>query len=198
LRLAVSRKGLGLELGRPVPIGSGLYVDEVIASLPHLRFPVDLSGGVPRFRHCRGRLERLVLSFQRAGLEAWASSALTGVLGEGAAALSVAPIAGGISFGLSLESKALAWEFLWAPLGRDLCLIVREARALGIDAPALALALQASERLLGGHAQRSGALFRLEDAPGCSGRSSPPPEPGSRPPRASSGAASRCNRRPCG
>ena len=165
MRLAVSRKGLGLELGRPMNLGPGLRVDEVFASLPHLRFPVDLSGGVPRFRHCRGRLERLVLTLPRAELEAWASAALAGVLGEGSPVLTVVPMDGGLSLGLSLEHRALAWELAWAPLGRDLCLVAREARALGVEAPALSLALLASERLLAGQARRSGALFRVEDAP---------------------------------
>ncbi|MDW8250444.1 MAG: tetratricopeptide repeat protein, partial [Myxococcales bacterium] len=165
LRLAVSRKGLGLELGNPVRLGPGLRVDEVITSLPHLRFPIDLSGGVPRFRHCRGRLERLILTLPRAELEAWASLTLTHVLGEGTPSFTVVPIEGGLSLGLSLEHRALAWELAWVPLGRDLCLVTREARALGVEAPALSLALLASERLLAGQAHRSGALFRIEDAP---------------------------------
>ena len=33
LRLSVSRKGLGLELGRPVELGGGLRVEEVVTAL---------------------------------------------------------------------------------------------------------------------------------------------------------------------
>lgn len=165
LRLAVSRKGLAIELIHPASLGAGLYVEEITTSLPHLKFPLDLSGGVPRFRHCRGRLERLVFSFQRFDLETWASTALAGLLGEAPPHLSVIPIEGGLSFGLSVDQKALAWSLTWAPLGADLCLIVSDARAMGIDSPALAMALMATDRLLGAWTQRSGALFRLLDAP---------------------------------
>lgn len=165
LRLAVSRQGLGLELGRPVALGAGMRLDEVVTSLPHLRFPVDLSGGVPRFRHCRGRLERLVVALGREPLMAWSVGALDGLLGEGKVALSVVPVAGGVSLGVSTEGKAIAWELAWAPMGRDLCFVVSRARALGVDAPAVGLALHATARLLGGWARRQGSVFRVEDAP---------------------------------
>lgn len=165
LRLAVSRQGLGLELSQPTPLQAGLLIEEISVSLPHLRFPLDLSGGVPRFRHCRGRLERLVVQLQRSALESWAASTLVGLLGDGTPSLTVAPVKGGFSLGLALETRALAWELLWVPLGSDLCLVVQEPRAIGIEAPALAVALQASERLLGGWSRRAGSLFRAMDAP---------------------------------
>jgi hypothetical protein len=55
LRLTASRGVLGLELYEPVELGP-LTVTELALTLPGLKFPIDLSGGVPKFRHRRGQL----------------------------------------------------------------------------------------------------------------------------------------------
>ena len=60
LRLTVAGGALGLELYEPVAL-EPLVVEDLAWSLPKLRFPVDLSGGVDTFRHRRGELTRLEL-----------------------------------------------------------------------------------------------------------------------------------------
>jgi cellulose synthase operon protein C len=64
LRLAVTKGGLGIELEHPLPLGA-LQVEQLSISLVGLSFPVDLSGGVARFRHRRGALEHLSLTGRR-------------------------------------------------------------------------------------------------------------------------------------
>ena len=53
LRLTVARGALGLELDREIALGP-LSVTALSLSLPGLRFPLDLSGGVHAFLHRRG------------------------------------------------------------------------------------------------------------------------------------------------
>src|SRR5262245_39050882 len=70
LRLAVSRGLLGVELDAPFTLAP-LQITELSLSLPGVRFPVDLSGGVARFRHRRGVLTRLVVEASTTDLIAW-------------------------------------------------------------------------------------------------------------------------------
>ena len=59
LRLAVTKGGLGLELDQALTLGI-FEIERLTVSLVGLSFPVDLSGGVARFRHRRGALESTV------------------------------------------------------------------------------------------------------------------------------------------
>src|SRR6187399_1687512 len=59
LRLTVARGALGMELYEPLSL-SAFEVSAFAFTLPGLRFPVDLSGGVAQFRHRRGELQHLV------------------------------------------------------------------------------------------------------------------------------------------
>src|SRR5579883_1989616 len=52
LRLAIGRAGVGIELASPTRVGC-LTITELTAALPGARFPLDVSGGVARFRHRR-------------------------------------------------------------------------------------------------------------------------------------------------
>src|SRR4051812_18214046 len=81
LRLAVSRGLLGIELDAPFRVGP-LRVTELQAGLPGVRFPVDLTGGVARFRHRRGELTRLCVEVHATELVAWAAPRLRGILGD--------------------------------------------------------------------------------------------------------------------
>src|SRR5690349_6146194 len=55
LRLALAKGTLGIELDAPFRLGP-LTVTELALSYAGVRFPIDLSGGVARFRHRRGEL----------------------------------------------------------------------------------------------------------------------------------------------
>ena len=80
LRLAIGREGVGIELARSVTVGC-LTVTELTATLPGIRFPVDVSGGVQRFRHRRGALETIHIEVSSRALERYAAPRLRGLVG---------------------------------------------------------------------------------------------------------------------
>ncbi|HEU4411831.1 MAG TPA: tetratricopeptide repeat protein [Polyangiaceae bacterium] len=166
LRLAVSRHGVGLELDGPAQLGP-LRVDELVWALPSVRMPADLSGGVSVFRHRRGRLTRASVSGSAEELCRWAQARLVEAALLGRAqrpSLSLLTAEGGLGLCLSSDEQALAWDIAWLPSGRDVRLVVHNARGLGLALPAHALALQASAALVReGAVTRRGSLFTLND-----------------------------------
>lgn len=158
LRLAVTRGGLGLELSGTYPLGA-LTVTELAIALTGLSFPLDLSGGVPRFRHRRGVLERLVIAGQHERLAGRLAPRLRGVLGPLTPSLSLSPIPGGIQLGLHDGTSALVFDALWAPRDGIARFVVANARGIGLGRPAMAAALAAADGLVGRAAERKGALY---------------------------------------
>ncbi|WP_437567847.1 tetratricopeptide repeat protein [Sorangium sp. So ce542] len=150
LRLAVSKGALAIELGEPFAIGP-LRVTELVVRLAGIRFPVDLSGGVARFRHRRGQLARLVVEAQGTELAGWAAPRLRGFLGDGAPQLIIAPIEDGALVALRSGEAALAFDVAVAPGERALRLLPERARGVGLAAPPHALALQALSMMAGPH-----------------------------------------------
>ncbi|MCB9577856.1 MAG: tetratricopeptide repeat protein [Polyangiaceae bacterium] len=160
LRLTVARGALGMELYEPVEIGP-LVVAQLSFTLPGLKFPLDLAGGVPSFRHRRGDLEhvRVELSLDRLGR--WLHSRVGDVLGP----LSSPPRAwgapDGIAIGIASERSALCFELTWAPMLGSARFVVGRARGVGLDGPALGYALRAADTVLGNIFQRSGRVLSL-------------------------------------
>ncbi len=142
LRLAVSRGLLGIELDAPFSLGP-LRVVELTLGLPGVRFPVDLSGGVARFRHRRGALTSLAVEAGVAALAGWAAPRLRGLFAESSPELFVAPMDGGLFAGMRWGGAALAFDLLVAPIDGDLRLLPERARGIGLQAPPQALALRA-------------------------------------------------------
>ncbi|WP_437631264.1 tetratricopeptide repeat protein [Sorangium sp. So ce854] len=150
LRLAVSKGALAIELGEPFAIGP-LRVTELVVRLAGIRFPVDLSGGVARFRHRRGQLARIAVEAQGADLAGWAAPRLRGFFGEGTPQLLVAPVEDGALVALRSGEAALAFDVAVAPAERALRLLPERARGVGLDAPPHALALRALSLIAGAH-----------------------------------------------
>ena len=148
LRLAVSRGLLGIELDAPWSVGP-LRVTELQAGLPGVRFPVDLTGGVARFRHRRGELTKLCLEIHVTELVAWAAPRLRGILGDAVPELVFAPIDGGLLVGIRRGSMALAFDAIVAPLDGDLRVLPERARGIGLGAPPHVLAMRALGALVG-------------------------------------------------
>jgi tetratricopeptide (TPR) repeat protein len=148
LRLAVSRGLLGIELDAPWSLGP-LRVTELQAGLPGVRFPVDLTGGVARFRHRRGELTKLSLEIHATELTAWAAPRLRGILGDAVPELVLAPIEGGLLVGIRRGSAALAFDAIVAPIDGDLRLLPERARGVGLGAPPHVLAMRALGALVG-------------------------------------------------
>ncbi len=162
MRLALSPGGIGLELASSVRLGP-VEVASLALRLDELRFPLDLTGGVARFRHRRGRLTGGVLAAPPDRLAAHAAQKLRGQLGAGAVHVTVAPFGGGLSIGITADSAALAFDVVAAPLERDLRLLVEEARGLGLPDAAHVVAGRLVGALLGPVAERVGGAFVLRD-----------------------------------
>ncbi|HWL89348.1 MAG TPA: hypothetical protein VNO21_26270, partial [Polyangiaceae bacterium] len=82
LRLAIGKGGLGLELDRPFSLDC-LEIMELVVALPTVRFPLDVSGGVARFRHRRGTLDRVSVELRADRLRKWAASRLRDLVAKG-------------------------------------------------------------------------------------------------------------------
>lgn len=155
LRLTATRGALGLELYAPIEIGP-LRVDALSVSLPGLKFPIDLSGGVPKFRHRRGQLERIELALELAALEGWVSRRLGTALGALVRPASAWPLASGVGLGFVTASGALAFDLLWTPSAGDARVVLDNARAIGFELPALGVALRVLDTLGTGLGERRG------------------------------------------
>src|SRR5258706_1633668 len=163
LRLGVTKGGLGLELDQSVPLGF-FDVDQLLIQLVGLTFPVDLSGGVAKFRHRRGALEHLSMAARRDKVVAALAPRLRGVLGPTTPALTIANLTGGAMIGLVTGTQALAFDLLWAPSEGDVRFVVCSARSLGLSTPSLAAALRALDGVAGHAAERSGSVVLFAGA----------------------------------
>ncbi len=192
LRLAIGRTGVGLELARPVKLGP-LLVTELAAALPGVKFPVDVSGGVPRFRHRRGELQRLEVELGARALERFAAPRLRGVVGtrspdvwigvERCVATVCVSSAPDPDAEATSEAPVLVFEVHALVADRDLVLVVSQARGSALPAPATAMAIGCVEALLSGIAERHGAVFVLRRGPSTLSRALLP-EAGARVPAA--------------
>jgi cellulose synthase operon protein C len=162
LRLSVSGGALGLELYEELPLDP-LVVEELAWTLPHLRFPVDLSGGVNVFRHRRGKLSRLAFSASFASLMSYARPRLREALGRPSAPPQLWPLDGAVGIGISGEHGALAFDLIWAPSASAARWVVANARGTGGVGVPLAQALRVAETLFGGSAERRGRALTSSD-----------------------------------
>ena len=163
LRLAVARGALGIELDAPYALGP-LTVTEMGWTLPGVRFPVDLSGGVARFRHRRGALARVAIETRPAAVVAYAAPRLRGLLGDARPELLVAPTESGALVGLCAPGAALAFEVVLAPSEGDLRLLAGRARGIGLGAPPHVLALRALAAMTGGVGRTLGGAVVIPGA----------------------------------
>ena len=162
LRLTVTRGALGMELYEPIEIGP-LSVERLSLTFAGLRFPVDLSGGVPRFRSRRGDLQEVVLRLRLADLARFAAGRVGEPFGPLVKPLSMWSVEGGIGVGLVGERAALAFELLWAADRGSARFVVASARGIGLEAPALSVALRACDAVLQGLGKREGRVLTVSD-----------------------------------
>jgi tetratricopeptide (TPR) repeat protein len=165
LRLAVTRGALGMELDAPFALPP-LVVRELALTLPGLRFPVDLSGGVSRFRHRRGELSHLGIEVRGSALARWAAPRLRGVLAatETLPEVVLAPIDEGVLVGMRAGGAVLAFEVVLAPADRDLRFFVEAARGIDLGAPPHLVALRALGALSAGAGRLEGGAVLVADA----------------------------------
>jgi tetratricopeptide (TPR) repeat protein len=163
LRLTVTRGVLGMELYEPIEIGP-LDVTRLSITLPNLKFPLDLSGGVPRFRHRRGELEHAALGTSFTRLGAFFERRMADVLGELVRPVTVFARSQGIGVGLVASHSALAFDLLWVPDERHARFVVSDARGVGLSGVALGFVLRALDSVLSGIGVRRGRVISIENA----------------------------------
>jgi tetratricopeptide (TPR) repeat protein len=133
-----------------------------------MTFPVDVSGGVARFRHRWSHLERLELELGARALERWAAPRLRGLVGAqtpdvwvalapSSATVCVTAIADADEQGSS--APIVAFDLHVLSRGEDLALVVTNARGSELPAPATAMAIACVKAVVGLAAERQGAEF---------------------------------------
>ncbi|MGD0676720.1 MAG: hypothetical protein ABSC94_15000 [Polyangiaceae bacterium] len=169
LRLSIQRQGLGLELDSPVTLGC-LRVSQLATTLPGVRFPVDVSGGVARFRHRRGSVRRLEMEIEARTLERWLSPRWAGIVSERAPDVWIRVESGKAVVAVASTQSAeggddlgpiLAFDVHALADGEDLLLVAAHARGSELPKPATALATACLVVALGDHATRTGTIFRI-------------------------------------
>ena len=176
LRLAIGKDGLGIELAGPATLAC-LDVVELVVRLPHVKFPFDVSGGVARFRHKRGELERVGIELDARRVARWAEPRLRGLLSPGPCTVVIAPRAFAATITVHARSNstgattharlpALAFDVALVPSQAELSLAVCAARGAHLVEPATTLAIRAVAALFGDTARREGSRFVMGDAAG--------------------------------
>lgn len=176
LRLAIGKDGLGIELASPTTLEC-LEVVELVVRLPHVKFPFDVSGGVTKFRHKRGELERVAFELDARRVARWAEPRLRGLLSPGPCAVIITPRAFAMTVTVHAKSTvatsaphtrlpALVFDLALVPSRVELSLVVSAERGAHLVEPASTLAIRAVETLLGDRATRQGARFAFGDAAG--------------------------------
>nr|PZN24827.1 MAG: hypothetical protein DIU78_11445 [Pseudomonadota bacterium] len=162
MRLSATRGALGFELYEPVDIGP-LTIAALELSLPGLKFPIDLSGGVPKFRHRRGDLEhaRVRLDLDRG--ERWLVPIAAELFPEGSRRVTLFPVPGGLGVGVLGTGRAVAFDLLWVPAQADARFVVANARGVGFDVPALGAALRMLDTAAGKLGLRRGRVITVPD-----------------------------------
>lgn len=168
LRLSVAGGSLGLETYRPVSLGA-IRVESICWSLPSLKFPIDLSGGVASFRHRRGQLRKLVVTGQQLELEQALSHRVRSVHkavhkpipGGNRGSVSLWALDQGIGVGVSGAGEALAFDMHWVPTGSSARLVISNARTSGADKVPLGQALRLSDTLFGKFSERRGRVVTI-------------------------------------
>lgn len=163
LRLSVTRGRLGLEIYEPTSLGP-LRIEQLSQSFLGLKFPLDLSGGVPAFRHRRGNLERVAISTDLDRLRRWAEPKLRSALGPLARPIDLWWLDCGIGVGIVRETSVIAWDLLWVPVMGDARFVVSNPRGWGHELPVLAEVLQLMDVVGGKHFERRGRVLMLRNA----------------------------------
>jgi tetratricopeptide (TPR) repeat protein len=165
LRLAIGPSGVGIELGKEARLGP-LRVTSLGVSLPTAKFPLDVSGGVSKFRHRRGELRELAIEVDVERTRKWAAAKLRGLVTTGTTQvwLSVAKYGGSCAVSDEDGIAVLAFDIALESRADALVLTPLRARGVSLPAPPTALAIACVETLLGSTARREGACFVVPNA----------------------------------
>ena len=166
LQLAIGRDGIGLELSGAVDFGAARLL-AARAKLVGVRFPLDVTGGVERFRHRRTSLELATIAIEHAATERWLASQAHDLLARGAVDARIGIVArrddegerrGDLRVELaSIEDAAIAaFDVTLGAHGGGMVLFAHRPRGASLSTPVLAIAGRLFSRLataLGGRAR---------------------------------------------
>jgi tetratricopeptide (TPR) repeat protein len=117
LQLSLGRAGIGLELSGGLAL-SGARLAAARARLLGLSFPLDVSGGVERFRHRRSTLVLAEVELPIAAIERWLGGLATDLLARAATTARLVPIEDLLfRVELAAEGAALTFEIAFGALG---------------------------------------------------------------------------------
>ncbi len=159
-------KGIGLALAKPAGLGP-LTVHELEVFLPGLSFPLDVSGGVNRFRHRRGELRRFRFGGNWDELARYCAPKLVDLVAPGTPLVRIEEgpeTTVGVEVTCLDDTRApvvLAFELALRITDDDVELFVWDARGANLVAPASRLASEAVARVLGASFERRGSAFAL-------------------------------------
>lgn len=160
LQLAIGREGVGLELSQPIALGP-ITLLHARTRMVGVGFPLDVSGGVERFRHRRTTLETIGLAIEHGRAERWLTSLTENLLTRGPCEARIAWVAppdvgvgeaqsereehliwstGNVRIELWAERAIAAFDLAIAPAPSGLSAIAHRARSIGTDKPATAIA----------------------------------------------------------
>jgi len=163
LCLRAIRGHLNLDLERPTDLGP-LTVGSLAFSLPNLHFPVDLSGGVSRFRHRRGILELFELEAHLPRLAGFLTPRIRSAWPAPSPTVTILPANHGLVVGVADEHAAVGFQAWLYAEDQHLTWIVTDARGVGLNVPAHAVALRVAHAALSGWAERHGSAFLVPNA----------------------------------
>jgi tetratricopeptide (TPR) repeat protein len=163
LCLRAIRGHLNLDLERPTDLGP-LTVRSLAFSLPNLHFPVDLSGGVSRFRHRRGILELFELEAHLPRLAGFLTPRIRSAWPAPSPSVTILPANHGLVVGVADEHAAVGFQAWLYAEDQHLTWIVTDARGVGLNVPAHAVALRVAHAALSGWAERHGSAFLVPNA----------------------------------
>lgn len=158
LCLAANRGRLGLELCEPVELGP-LVIEHLTLAFENLRFPLDLSGGVPAFRHRRGKLQRIAISVHWSRVRQWMESRIKSIVGSLERPLDLWRTNSGIGFGWVDQTSVLTGELHWVPQGADARLVLGAVRGIVPGQAAFAKAICALDAALSSAFKRNGRTW---------------------------------------
>jgi tetratricopeptide (TPR) repeat protein len=155
-----------------------LRVTEISVGMLGMRFPVDVSGGVTRFRHRRGELQHVEVEVHARELESWLASRLRGIVGTDRPEVWIGVRRGGATVCLASVTRpgessdeqpapVLVFDVGVVAEGDDLHIVVERARGSGLPATPSALAMACvgeAASALGRSLERRGSAFVVHAA----------------------------------
>ena len=136
-----------------------LVIENLVLAFDNLRFPLDLSGGVPAFRHRRGQLQRISLSLDLQRLHKWLEPRIRNAVGGLDRSLDLWFTGTGIGFGWVHDSSAITGELHWVPRGADARLVVDAVRGIGSKQVVLADVIRTLDAALTDKFTRHGRIW---------------------------------------